>query len=838
MGEVYRARDTRLDRTVAIKVLPEHLADRPEQRQRLEREAKAISALNHPNICTLYDIGHQDGLDFLVMEYLQGETLADRLRKGPLSPEQALPIAIQIAAALALAHRQNVTHRDLKPANVMLTKSGAKLLDFGLAKVAQPGPGLSENTATMALTAEGTILGTFQYMSPEQLEGKEAGPRSDIFAFGAVLYEMLTGRKAFNASSQATLISEVMGKNPPPVSQFQPLATPALDRVVKRCLAKSPEERWQSVADLEAELGWIAESKPDPATPQSRTVNRERIAWAGVVFAFMLAAGWFAMRGPNAADREPVRLTVMPPEGTKFGASAMASLSPDGGKLAFVAIGADGTRHLWVRPLGSETAQELTGTDDAHNPFWSPDGKSIAFFTQQKLRKIDATGGTATDICDVLRGSGGVWSSSGDILFAPAPPSRIRRVAAAGGTPNDVTKSTTNVETHFSPEFLPGDRRFLFSIGGQKPGVYVASLDASDQKLVVGGAYGSRIAGGHLLYWKGTSLLAQKFDLAGASVSGDPIVLAQQAEFGSLSNIATPSAEAVVYQHGAGGMSRLTWIDRSGKRTGFVGDPETQMSDVAISPQGDKVAATLITPEGPRIWIYDIGRQVKTRMAIRTEMQHFPVWSPNGKQIAYLSMAGAQRFEIRVQTLGDPGEPSLLLSTDQPSAPRSWSSDSRYVVFSSRSLMLLPATPGSKPAPFVMTPATQVTPQFSPDGHWMAYASDESGRNEVYIAAFPGGGGQVQVSAKGGTQPHWCKNGKELVFLAPDGKIMSAAIRLRDGAASAEQAIPLFETHNDQPDTIGAFDAVASGERFLVIERDFPTTITLLLNWKSLLKSK
>ncbi|HEV8118182.1 MAG TPA: protein kinase, partial [Thermoanaerobaculia bacterium] len=500
MGEVYRARDTRLERTVAVKVLPQHLSASSEVRQRFEREAKTISQLSHPHICALYDVGNQDGVEYLVMEFLEGETLADRVLKGPLPAEQTLRFGIEIADALDKAHRQGIVHRDLKPGNVMLTKSGVKLLDFGLAKAVEPATHPSGMTAlpTMAsspLTQEGTILGTFQYMAPEQLEGKEADARSDIFAFGAVLYEMATGKKAFAGASQASLISAIMKEEPAPIATLQPMTPPALDRVVKTCLAKDPEDRFQTAHDAKLQLQWIGEmgsAAGVPAPVVARRRGRERMAWIGFALAALaaiaLAAGYVA-RAPRPSPG--IRATLPFPEKMFLGELA---LSPDGTRLVFTASKPGGQPTLWVRALQESSAHPLVGAENAFFPFWSPDGRSVGFFADGKLKRMDVSGGAVLTVCDAERGVGGTWNRDGTIVFAPAPTSGLHSVAAGGGKSVAVTKldAARHESAHRYPRFLPDGRHFLYTAvnlggGGNDPAnaIRVGSLDGKLDKAVV-----------------------------------------------------------------------------------------------------------------------------------------------------------------------------------------------------------------------------------------------------------------------------------------------------------------------------------------------------------------
>ena len=556
MGEVYKARDTRLDRTVAIKVLTAHLADDPHARERFQREARAVAALNHPHICTLHDVGSQDpstgsgqAMDFLVMEYLDGETLAERLAKGPLPLDRALQYAIQIAGALDKAHRQGITHRDLKPANVMLTTVGTKLLDFGLAKLrpavgAVVGMSAAPNVSP-SLTGRGTILGTLQYMAPEQLEGKPADARTDIFAFGALLYEMLTGRRAFEGTSQASLISAILSSDPPPIAVLQPLSPPALDRVVKKCLAKDPDERWQSAHDLTSELQWIAESGLQTAVAapgvdaQARSRARTRLyGWiAAAVFlatTLGLAGALYLRRAP--VDTRVYRSTFVPPgnENPSLPLYDKLALSPDGRRLAFVANDANGRIVLWVRELAGLAAQPLADTEGAAGPFWSPDSRFIAFSAGGKLKKIDASGGPTLSLCDTNTGLPGSWGRGDVILFSPEAYRPLSRVAAAGGTPAIATTLDTKSGElwHGHPFFLPDGRHFLYAAGGEPTsGVYVGSLDSPDRTRLLDSFANAQYAAGFLVFPRAGTLMAQPFDATGLTLSGQAMAVAEQVNF-------------------------------------------------------------------------------------------------------------------------------------------------------------------------------------------------------------------------------------------------------------------------------------------------------------------
>jgi predicted Ser/Thr protein kinase len=659
MGEVYRARDTRLDRSVAIKVLPADVSANAERKQRFEREARTISSLNHPNICALYDVGHQDGMDYLVMEYLEGETLEKRLEKGPLPTEVLLRHAIEIADALEKAHRSGVIHRDLKPGNIMVTKTGAKLLDFGLAKAEQTAfAGDISKLATLSkpLTAEGTIVGTFQYMAPEQLEGKEADARTDIFAFGAVLYEMATARAAFAGKTKASLIAAILSAEPAPISTLQPMTPPALERLVRGCLEKDPDERWQTAHDVKLQLRAIAEGGSQsglPAPVSARRRIRERLGWAAAAVAALFAAffafGYF-QRGPSVA--RAIRAYIKPMEKSSFvffGTASGFALSPDGRRLAYVATTPEGKALLWVRPIDSLQDQPLAGTEGAGFPFWSPDSRFIGFFAGGKLKKIEASGGPPLTLCDAATGRGGTWNREGVILFTPSVSSPVHRVSAAGGVATPVTTLDTskNEASHRWPYFLPDGRHFLYVAGSsftpkESPtnSLLVGSLDSKEGKLLFHTHANAIYASGHILFLRQNTLMAQPFDPKRLELTGDafPVadpVLEDEPRF--LGVFSASENGILTYADGTSGAGRqLIWADRSGKKLGEVPEADAY-ADPQISPDGKRLTFS-VQSSGNDIWVDDIGRGVKTRLTFgssSSQANQAGVWSPDGRRVAY-----------------------------------------------------------------------------------------------------------------------------------------------------------------------------------------------------------
>ncbi|HET7290948.1 MAG TPA: protein kinase, partial [Vicinamibacteria bacterium] len=701
MGEVYRAKDTRLERTVAIKVLPEHLVKNPELRRRFEREAKTISSLSHPNICTLHDLGQVDGIDYLVMEHLEGETLEQRLRRGPLPIGPALRHAVEIADALDRAHRHGVVHRDLKPGNVMLTKSGAKLLDFGLAKLAGSDPAdavSSLATAEKPLTEEGTLLGTFQYMAPEQLEGKEADARADLFAFGAVLHEMVTGRKAFEGKSKASLITAIMGSEPAPLTTLAPMAPPALERVVRTCLAKEPDERWQSAHDVAAELRWIAEAGSQagaPAPVVSRRKNRERVAWVTAGLA-LVAAGWLGLtRARPAASPVALRTNILLPENVRLN---NAVLSPDGSRLVFSGIDAAGTTRLWVRPLDSYSATPLAGTDGGRLPFWSPDGQSVGFFADNKLKRVALTGGAPIILHDV-DGVGGAWAPSGEILFTAAT-GPVLRLAPGGGKAEPVTSldASRSETAHRYPFFLPDGRRFLYlalnvSGNSRDPAnrIWVGSLDGEPAKPLVPANFNAQYADGHLLIVRGGdlggSLLAQPFDANRLETRGEPVTLADQIGlYGEYLGFASysVSANGTLAYDAFRLVTRLEWFDRAGKKTGDFGEPGPHFAP-RISPDGRHVAFDVYETgtQTTQIWVGDLARGVRTRLTSGPGSNVGAVWSPDGSRIAFQSDRKHQA-DVYVRPVTGAGAEEAVTDEDRQRIPVDWSRDGRFLTIFDR----------------------------------------------------------------------------------------------------------------------------------------------------------
>jgi len=847
MGEVYRARDTRLGRDVAIKVLPEAFAKDAILKERFEREAKTISSLNHPNICTLYDVGHQNGTDFLVMELLEGESLAERLAKGGLPVAETLRIGMEMADALGRAHRQGIVHRDLKPGNIVLTKSGAKLLDFGLAKpqglTTASGTALS-GLATQAhpsspVTREGTVIGTFQYMSPEQVEGREADARSDIFALGAVLYEMATGKRAFEGKSQISIASAILEKEPEPISRVQPLTPPALEHVVKTCLAKDPEERFQTAHDVKLQLKWISEggSQVSAAPVARRRHSRERLAWAlaGLMaLAAVLLGADYARRARQPESGAVKRFVVVQPSSTMpfAGLTGALAISPDGQHLAFVASQAGGGWRLYLHSLSELEAVQIPGSEDAVNPFFSPDGKWIAFFAGGKLKKVAVSGGGAMTICDASQGRGASWGPDDAIIFGIPGNSGLWRVSARGGKAEELTKLDASQKevSHRWPEFLPGGKEVLFSVQGQSADwdtarTAVLSLKTGKWRTVIeGGTNPHYSPTGHLLFTRTGTLLAVPFDLDKLEVTGSPAPLVEDVFMNRVSG----NAEAALSPEGTlvylAGRSaevprELVWVDRKGTAK-TVGVAPGAYEQPNLSPDG-KTVALHIQPPSDDVWEYDLGRGTLTRLTFQPGEDESPLWSPDGKRIAYSSNVSNAPRAILWKNADGSGTEEVLANTGFHIHLGSFSPDGRLLAYTNYEsetrgdLWLLPLTGDRKPRPFLQTPFNERDAKISPDGRWIAYTSDETGRDEIYVQALEGAGGKFQVSSQGGFGALWARSGREL-FYRDDNRVMAVAVTTHPGFTASSPRLLFEGFYEIHPRREGIWDVSPDGQHFLM----------------------
>ncbi len=860
MGEVYMAKDTRLDRMVAIKVLPAHLSERPELRQRLEREARAISSLSHPNICTLHDVGHQDDVDFLVMEHIEGETLADRLVKGALPAEQTLKFGIEIAGALDRAHRQGIVHRDLKPGNIMLTRSGVKLLDFGLAKVtagvgAGPAPGAlsglpTEGVGSQPLTAEGTLLGTFQYMAPEQLEGREADARTDLFALGAVLYEMVAGRPAFSGKSRASLISSIMSSEPPSIGSLQPLTPPALDRLIKTCLAKDPDERIQTAHDVMLQLQWIAEGGSQlgvPAPVAIRRRRRELLAWvlavAGLLGVAALALLLWLRRPPEAIT---TRFAVSAPSAVvQIG---LPRISPDGRTLAFDATDSTGRVMMWVRPLNSMVAAPLPGTEGTGRPWWSPDSRFIAFVAGGKLKKIALSGGPAQTLADAPSGYDGSWSRNGLILFDGGANDPLMRVSAAGGVAAAEVRGDS-VAVGW-PEFLPDGRHYLYVVvgGGTGGEIVVAKIGAKEVRRL--GVKGSRVEyspAGYILFVRDRTLLAQPFDTRKLAVTGEPFPVAEPLSVSGQGFASFSVSDNGTLVYGAGSLSnnKLVWLDRTGKPSGDVGPPGDILVP-ALSPDEKRIAVRQADAQTANrdVWILEPARGTSTRLTFDPGNDNTPLWSPDGSRIAFVSNRKGH-FDLFQKFSSGAGEEESLLVSGNDKFLSDWSRDGRFLAYrefdakTKSDLWVLPLAGDRKPSVFLKTPFEERLARFSPEGRWIAYTSDESGRDEVYVQAFPPSGGKWQISTRGGSEATWRADARELYYVAPDGKLMSVDVKA-GVSFEARVPVPLFDLRAT-PTGESRYAVARDGQRFLVTTPEASAAVEpamVVLNWNAGMRSQ
>jgi Tol biopolymer transport system component len=853
MGEVYRARDTRLGREVAIKVLPKHLSASPEVRARFEREAKTVSGLNHPHICTLFDVGREGDTDYLVMELIEGETLASRLAKGPLPAAEVLRVGTEIADALDRAHRAGIVHRDLKPGNVMITRGGAKLMDFGLARATgladSQGSGASIATLTQSptvaqpLTAEGSIVGTFQYMSPEQLEGKEADERSDLWALGCVLYEMATGKRAFDGKSQASLITSIMGSEPAPISQVTPVAPPALDRVVGACLAKDPADRLQSAHDVKLQLSWIAEGGSlaglSRAAAKGRRV-REWLGWAVAVVLLLLGVARQATMKPSGHDLV-TRTTIGAPPGARLEITGddagPPALSPDGTMLVFSAVGGGAGKRLWLRRLDELAARPLPGTDDASYPFWSPDSRSIGFFNPAKLKRLDLEQGsviTLSDSVDAARG--GAWSRDGVIVFAPKFGTGLFEVPAAGGPRRPVTVlDSVSETTHRFPQFMPDGRHFIYLSAnhrdpeGNTSGIYYASLDGGERRRLITSKSNAVYAQGFLLFVRDSTLMAQEFDAASGTTKGDPRATREVVQLDrstwNATITATDSGTLVYGLGGRAGNNRIALFDRSGVRLSNL-TSFGNILNIDLAPDDRRVLYEWQQVPLADLWILDVTTGTKSRITTNPDDETSPIWLPDGKRVAFAGRR-AGRYRIFFKRADGSGEETQFLedpSDDLWPVATSW--DGTWLAFGKGvasgtahgALCITPLAEAGTPR--VLVPASDgfQGAQFSPDGKWLAFAATVSGRSEVYVSPLPAGGeglsARWQISGNGGDRPRWRRDGRELYYVRLDGTIMAVSVNGTGTDFRVEAEKPLFQVF--QRIILQTFDVTGDGGRFLI----------------------
>jgi serine/threonine protein kinase len=859
MGEVYRARDTRLGRDVALKILPESFARETDRLRRFEQEARAVAALNHPNILAIHDIGEQDGSPFLVSELLEGESLRAALDRGALPQRKTIEYGVQIAQGLAAAHEKGIVHRDLKPENIFITKDGRiKILDFGLAKLVQSAGGdASDATLTSAHTAAGVVMGTASYMAPEQVRGQAPDPRTDIFSFGAVLYEMLSGARAFRRDTAAETMTAVLKDDPPELSDPAHRVSPALERIVRRCLEKNAEQRFQSARDLSFALGALSGSEVSAAARAATTPPRRVpvLLWLCGALALAAVAGatWWVAKLPAPTTRLQFALAI-PDE---MSISHMA-LSRDGSMLVFVSpeeISA--MPMLYVHHIGTSNVTPLLGTQGASYPFWSPDGTYVGFFANGKLQKIGIAGGTPQILASALAARGGSWGSKGVILFAPDAQSPILRINADGTALAEVTKSirTAEDQSHRWPVFLPDGDHFLFWAGNfanakedRISGIYASSLEGKDRKLVVL-CHSSFGFDAHNLFYadEQRQLVSIALDQGARTVSGSPAVVANLVGFqpSTYWTAFTVSQNGtLIYNTDVGAaQSALTWVDRSGKDLGRIGTPNI-MANPTLSPDGSRIAVDISDEKANNvdIWIESAIGSSNSRFTFEPSEEVVAVWSRDGSKLAYRN-AGAEGPTLLLKPatgLQNPTKRFILPASSMDDIiPNSWSLDDRQILFthqvtSGEYLEVIPVA-GGEPSRFLTSKGSEANGQISPDGKWVAYASDESGNWEIYVTSFPGAAGKWQVSRGGGTEPRWRGDGKELFYIAPSGMLMAVPVNGANIFATGTPA-PLFQIHGRAPISstdVFTYDVAKDGKRFLVnryVKPEHVAPLTVLLN--------
>jgi serine/threonine protein kinase len=866
MGEVYRARDTRLGRDVAMKILPRLFTSDPDRLARFEREARVLASLNHPHIGAIYGLEDADGVRALVLELVNGETLADRIARGPIPLNEMLTIARQMADALEAAHEKGIIHRDLKPANIKITPDGGvKVLDFGLAKAASCDAAPADLTQSPAMTVggtrEGVILGTAAYMSPEQARGKPVDKRADIWAFGCVLYEMLTGRPAFKGESISDVLAKVIEREPDWTAL--PASTPPrLRELLRRCLRKDLKTRLQSIGDTRVQIEeLISGATEETAT----TVATQPRAQRSARFALIVAALSLVITAALAVPATLYLRRVVPePFPTRFeiptpptSDPVSFALSADGRQLAFVAT-SEGASRLWVRPLDQVTAQPLAGTEGASYPFWAPDGRAIGFFADGKLKRIDLGSGGPQVLADASSGRGGTWNRDGVLVFAPTPGGVMMRVMATGGTPVAVTRLAPGQAGHRWPQFLPDGRHFLFFAGRQPDqGVYVGTLDGGEPTRVLAADTAAVYAPPGALLWVHQGVLvAQRFDPAREVVNGEPIPVAQAVglDDGVFRGAFAVSATGVLaHRAGRGERRQLGWVDRAGVAQGTVGPPdEDGLSSPELAPDGRRVAVYRTVQGNTDVWLIDIGRDVPSRLTFDASIEASPLWSPNGRRVVFASLRNGA-FDLFEKAASGAGDEQPLLVTGEPKTPMAWSSNGQFLLYGMQhpktgaDLWALSLAGDRKPFPVVQTPVDEMAGQFSPDARWVAYESNESRLVQIYVRPFPGPGSPRQMSTAGGRQPRWRPDGKELFYVAADARLMAVPIGVGADPQTLEVGapVPLFRTRLASganilvgPQSKPQY-AVASDGRFLMnmaVEGATAPPITVVLNWDAALK--
>ena len=877
MGEVYRARDTALDRDIAIKILPTEFAHDEDRLRRFQVEARAASALNHPGILTVHGFGTHEGAPFLVTELLEGEDLRHELGRGPLPIRRTIGYAQQLASGLAAAHDKGIVHRDLKPDNIFVTIDGrVKILDFGLAKLASQAPGVrGADLATQPLTGAGLVIGTVGYMSPEQVRGQEADHRSDIFSFGLVLYELLAGRRAFARDTGAETLTALLKEEPPDLSEINSAIHPALEKIVRRCLEKSPEQRFRSAHDLAFALSTVealSDARPARASTSEalpvvdrRSRTRERLLWLAasavlILATFAGARAWFSAAPSIEVDR--MRFAIPAPEGTSFG---LATLSPDGRWLAFA--GVTGAKpQLWIHAMDGTSTRALAGTEGAVLPFWSPDSRSIGFFASGKLRRVDVGGGVPLPLADVFVPTGGTWSRDGVILFGMLGGSGLSRVPASGGAVATVLRPDASLQEsdYFNPHFLPDGKQFLYNVFGGRAeggGVFLGSLDGAPRRRLVAenasAAYAPLPSGGGALFFtRETALLAQRFDPERGQLAGEPVQIVDHVGTNydgnspgfDRRNFSVSTTGVLVFNPVDRRRGRLVWVDRAGQRA--IIDGFEDVVSAGLSPDGRRFAAT--RPDGKNsgnsdLWIADANGSNVTRLSFDPANDVFPVWSPDGARIRWSSNRGEGVYHIFERAVSGSGEDRLLFQGPLFKFPTDWSRDGQLMFYrqidpkTGYDIWFVPAEPRGKlePTAFLNTPANEAAAVLSPSGQWIAYASDESGKYEVYVQRFPSGGGRRQISNEGGGAPHWRADGRELFFHARDSKLMAVPVHESADSMTTGTPVALFEFLPAGNLIYPYYSVTADGQRFLlntIVESDRVVPLSVLVNWHALMR--
>jgi eukaryotic-like serine/threonine-protein kinase len=851
MGVVFRAHDTKLQRDVALKLLPDHFADDPDRLVRFQREAQILASLNHPNIAQVHGLEESDNTLCIVMELVDGETLQDRLKRGSIPVDETLRIAEQIAEGLEAAHERGIIHRDLKPANIKITPGGTvKVLDFGLAAVrdSETSSASPSHSPTM-MSTPGMIMGTAAYMSPEQARGKTVDKRSDIFSFGCVLYEMLTGQQAFGGEDVPDILSRVLQRDPD-WSALPPDLSPQIGTILRRCLEKDLMNRRRDIGDVRID---IEQTLHEPATTSlsSRGVERPRLPWMLLVAAGFLIVALAALyiRRPSVNVPE-MRLEINTPASRQ---PLHFALSPDGTRLVFVGSG-DGAQRLWVRSLDAVTALPMAGTEEAEYPFWSADSRSIGFFAGGKLKRIDLSGGPPQTLANAPTGRGGAWNAEGTILFAPTNASALWRVPASGGDPLQVTQlDLPHHGSHRLPQFLPDGRHFLLFAQGpaEEQGIFLASLDNKDvTRLTVSDTAGAYTEPGVLLFNRQGALMARHLDVGARTLTGDAVTVADLVSYDTgfnFSGFSVSLSGNVAYRSGGVERRQLTWFDRRGKPLGVAGEPDANNQfGIELSRDGRSAAVQRTVQNNTDIWVIDTLRGGAVRITSDAASDQFPVWSPDGQQMAFESNRKGI-YNIYLNSLNRTVDEQLVRESMQAKMPVDWSHDGRYLLYMEAGaktgwdLWALPITGDRKPIAVSNTPFEERSGQFSPDGRWVAYQSNETGQFEIYVQPFPGPGVRSKVSTAGGTDPRWQPDGRELFFIAPDAKLTATSVRIEAGAIEAGSPVALFQARVATGGLASMMPeyAVSQDGRFLIntrVDDSGIAPIVLILNWKAALK--